>query len=413
MKLLVLSPFVPDPAALSGAPRAIFDRLHLLADRNEITVIAMRASGERADAPALESCGVTLRTVRRRTLTAASSPRARRWKRIRLAIGLLVDPRPLLVQEFGDRTICAAIRTALASQRFDQVLVEHILMAQYIPCVRDGSPVRTTLSDHDVAASDTAGAGDWFRVPFKGWLARLDRVKWHRYTRRAYRSATSILVPTAEDARVVRMNVPDADVRVVPFGIADHVVNPVSHSTGVGGMRGGGREPSTLLFVGNFEHAPNRDAAHILATQIMPLVWQRNDETRLWLVGHAPTATILALRGSRIEVFADVDSVEPYLSAATLFVAPIRDGGGMRMKLLEAFESGIPVITTSLGSRGLGATAGNDIVIAESALEFTEAIVALLADRERRDRVGAAGRQLVASSRNRASRAAHLEQSLT
>jgi glycosyltransferase involved in cell wall biosynthesis len=172
------------------------------------------------------------------------------------------------------------------------------------------------------------------------------------------------------------------------------------------------RAPSTLLFIGNFDHAPNRDAALWLAAEIMPKVWQRNEEATLCLVGHRPTPAIQELEGSRITVLGDVDTVVPYLESATLYVAPIREGAGMRMKLLEAMDSQIAVITTSLGARGLGANPGENIVIAETADDFGDAIVCLLDAPVERERIGMAGRHLVASGTRRADRAAALERSL-
>jgi glycosyltransferase involved in cell wall biosynthesis len=402
VNLLLLSPFVPDPTAPGGAPRAIFDRVDLLSDRHEITVVAMREPEERTAIPLLDPRVVTLVTVRRRSSSVPLSGRVKWRKRARLAFGLATDARPLLVQEFGNAEMCAAIESVRSSRRFDLVLVEHILMAQYIPCLRTDRQEKVALSDHDVAASQGAvrsiGAG-W---RLSGWIQRLERAKWHRYVTRAYRSADTILVPTDEDAQLVTGEVQAARVRVVPFGIA---------STDAG-RPAGQRAPSTLVFIGNFDHAPNRDAALWLATEIMPRVWRRKEEAILWLVGHRPTPAIRALDGGRISVLGDVDSVVQYLHRATLYVAPIREGAGMRMKLLEAMDSEIAVITTSLGAHGLGATQGEDIVIAETADGFADAIVDLLEAPVERERIGAAGRRLVASMARRAARAALLERSL-
>jgi glycosyltransferase involved in cell wall biosynthesis len=301
--------------------------------------------------------------------------------------------------------VCAAIELARSSRSFDLVLVENILMAQYIRCLRKGAGVKVALSDQDVSASEAAVPSIRAGWRLAGWIQRLERAKWRRYVARAYQSADIVLVPTAEDARLVVAVAPGARVRIVPFGLASTEADRPQRTDELT------RAPNTLLFIGNFEHAPNRDAATWLANEIMPLVWLRNERAVLWLVGHRPNLEIKALAGSRINVYGDVDSVSSYLSGATLYVAPIREGAGMRMKLLEAMASDIAVITTSLGARGLGTTDGEDILVAETADDFADAIVDLLDDAAKRERISAAGRRLMAAGATRGARAALLERS--
>ncbi len=213
-----------------------------------------------------------------------------------------------------------------------------------------------------------------------------------------------MLVPTAEDAREVRRRVPAAKVRVVPFGMIE--------AEGTGLSDPNERDSTRLLFIGNFEHAPNRDAAAWLCDEIMPTVWRAKPDVHLWLVGHAPTAAIKALQSERVTVLGDVPSVVPYLRSAALFVAPIREGAGMRMKLLEAMSSGIAVVTTSLGARGLDATAGQDLILADDAASFADSIVSALDAPAWRAQLGASGHRLVSSGARRAERAAALEAAL-
>lgn len=322
-------------------------------------------------------------------------------KRLRLAAGLVAGGQPVLAQEFSSARMCRLVGRLAREEHFDVVLVEHVLAARYIDCLGPGAPP-VIFTDHDVRASFPerpaalpASLPRRFMLP----LDLLDRAAWRRYTRRAYHLAAVVTVPTAEDARTVRAQAPDARVEIVPFGMAALDVPADGEEE---------REPDTLLFVGNFDHPPNRDAAAWLGSEIMPLVWARRPSARLWLVGRSPTPGVRALAGERVTVTGEVPSVREYLARCSLFVAPLRLGGGMRIKLIEALGAGAPVVTTALGARGLGAEPGRHLLLAGTARELADAIVCALDDPSLRKRLGAAGRELVDASLGAGERAARL-----
>jgi glycosyltransferase involved in cell wall biosynthesis len=395
MKILLISPFLPDPEAPAGAPRAIYDRVRLLCREHEVTVATLMEPDEGSSEVPRPLVDAPVRVY------AMTRPAAAWHKQLRLAAGLLVGGRPVLVQEFGSSRLCGRVRWLVRGERFDVVMVEHALAAQYVECLgKDAPPV--VFTDHDVRTSFPKG-----RASRPASLLRrlmlpldvLDRALWRRYTRRAYRSAAGVTVPTEEDARLVRRVAPGVRVEVLPFGMAV----PVGEA---GGERE--REPDTLLFVGNFDHPPNRDAAVWLGREIMPLVWARLPGARLWLVGRNPTTEVQALGGERVTVTGEVPSVREYLARCSLFVAPLRQGGGMRIKLIEALGAGTPVVTTTVGAQGLDAEAGRHLLVANTARDIAEAVVCALDDPALRARLGAAGRELVRSGLNEDERAARL-----
>jgi glycosyltransferase involved in cell wall biosynthesis len=286
-------------------------------------------------------------------------------------------------------------------EHYDVVLVEHVLAAQYLDCLGTGAPP-VIFTDHDVRASFPAGhiaqSGSLvhrLRLP----LDLFDRALWRRYARRAYRSAAVVSVPTEEDARIVTAQAPGVRVEVLPFGMALPASAPESECE---------REPDTLLFVGNYDHPPNRDAALWLGRDIMPLVWARRPEARLWLVGRNPTPEVRALASDRVTVTGEVPSVHEYLARCSTFVAPLRLGGGMRIKLIEALASGAPVVTTPVGSRGLGAEPGRHLLVAQTAREFADAVACVLDNASLRARLGIAGRELAVQGFQEDERAAGL-----
>jgi glycosyltransferase involved in cell wall biosynthesis len=147
--------------------------------------------------------------------------------------------------------------------------------------------------------------------------------------------------------------------------------------------------PGTILFVGNFAHPPNRDAAIWLAREILPAVLERHPQARLRIVGTAPTAEVRELAGPRIEVVPDAPSVQPHLEAAAVVMAPVRTGGGMRMKVLEAMAAGKAVVTTPRGTEGYAGFAEEPpLAVAESEAEIAAVTASLLEDGEGRRQLG-------------------------
>ena len=136
-----------------------------------------------------------------------------------------------------------------------------------------------------------------------------------------------------------------------------------------------------LLFVAGFGHPPNADAAAWLVREIMPRVWDRRPQARLSLVGSNPTAEVVALAGERVEVtgFVDDDELQRRYAAARVAAAPLRFGGGMKGKVIEAMRFGLPCVTTSVGKQGLE-TVGDWLAAADEPQAFADALLRLLDD---------------------------------
>lgn len=164
--------------------------------------------------------------------------------------------------------------------------------------------------------------------------------------------------------------------------------------------------PSDLLMVGSLSYYPNVDGALFFCREIFPQL----APATLTIVGRRPAAAVTALgRQPGISIAADVADPAPYYRAARLAVVPIRAGGGSRIKILEAFAHGLPVVSTSLGAEGLAVKEGYHLLIADEPLDFAIAVKRLLADRDLAARLVAAGRALVAERYDMARIATRIE----
>lgn len=169
---------------------------------------------------------------------------------------------------------------------------------------------------------------------------------------------------------------------------------------------------NTVLFVGSFDHPPNQDAAHWLATEIMPRVRQQVPDAILTIVGSHPKPETLALAGPGVEVHGDVPDLGPLFRRARVSAAPLRFGAGVKGKIVESVANGVPVVTTSVGVEGICLTDEQDVLIADACDEFAERIVRLLRDDELWSRLSEAAQRSITAQFGRATADAILEQLL-
>jgi glycosyltransferase involved in cell wall biosynthesis len=174
-------------------------------------------------------------------------------------------------------------------------------------------------------------------------------------------------------------------VDVIPNGVDTHALRPLPPAEG----------PPALVFVGSMMYRPCVDAAVWLVREILPLVRRTHPDVAVWIVGRGPVPEVTALAGNGVFVTGEVEDVAPYYRRATLAVAPLRAGGGTRLKILEAMALGRVVVSTTVGAEGLRVDDDTHLAIADDAQSLANAIVALLNDHDHRDRLARAARALV------------------
>lgn len=222
---------------------------------------------------------------------------------------------------------------------------------------------------------------------FGGVRALLNYRAARAYERFMFTPYRRTVVVSEADRDELRGINPSLNIDVIPNGVDLRYFTPDNRET---------REPYTLLFTGNYEYAPNVDAALRLAREVLPAVQARIPEARLWLVGNAPPPELLALANDSITVTGRVPDVRPYLARASVFVSALCFGAGIKNKVLEALAMGCPVIATPLSIDGIEARDGQEVVIA-GLDALPETVIRLLNDALLRQMLSANGRALIES----------------
>jgi glycosyltransferase involved in cell wall biosynthesis len=158
------------------------------------------------------------------------------------------------------------------------------------------------------------------------------------------------------------------------------------------GVGGAGVE---LVFTGKMDYRPNVDAALWFADEILPRVRAQAPEARFVVVGQSPHVRLRSLDGRPDVVLTGrVVDVKPYIERACVYVAPLRMGGGTRLKVLQAMAMGKAIVSTSLGCDGIDAQSGRAVWLANAPQEFADAVVRLMHDDTLRRDFGAEARAL-------------------
>lgn len=381
MRILIVAPVPPDPDGAGAIPILLYAQLAGLRERNEVTVVTAVGDepGEGEAVAKLAAAGVRVQAADRRQPRAP----ARRWRRrLRLA-GAWLGGTPWRAAWFADPGVQRILDRLGADESFDVVVVEDSAMAGF----RLPAGAATVLTEHEVLRPRKA---DWrpgppWRWPSWAW-SELDWRRRNRFQREAWGRFDRVLAFTARDARAMTELRPDLAERVAvsPFGL---VIPPAADP--------GAEIADSLVFSGNFTHQPNRDAAKWLADEIVPALRRLRPAARLRLVGNAPPAALPSRPDAGIEVIANPVAVEPYIESAAVVLAPVRTGGGMRMKVLQALAAGKAVVTTGRGAEGFDYFGEEPpLRVAETAEQLAEVAAELLGDDEARRALGRRAREL-------------------
>lgn len=373
MRLLIASQTPPIPG--NGASTRNHYLARALARHHDVEVISLvwASSPEEAHAVSELLGGCPVRLI-------ALDPGEN--KRLRQVANLLRGKSHLdaiySVPALGD-----AIRQRHRRQPFDLIFLESALLGggvlpEGVPIVIDQHNI-----EHEVLWRTFQRGKPGVRKLYNGIEALLLRpVEIKRC-----RAADMVLVTSERDRIEMARLIPGQRLAVVPNGVDTREFSPDERATPAAGR---------LLMTGTLNYFPNVDGADFFAHQCLPIVRETNPNVTFRIAGKDPLAQVQAL-GSLpgVTVVGPVPRMQDELAQATVVLAPLRIGGGTRLKILEALAMGKAVVSTSLGAEGLRVEHGRHLLIADDPASFARAVSDLLSDEALRTSLGRAGRALV------------------
>lgn len=356
-----------------------------LAQHHRVSLLTFSRSSKPIHSKLLSTC------IRIETIT--SHPR-KPWDRVRT---MLFSSRPDIQDRLAARDTHSLLQQLLAKERYNAIHIEGLEMASYAPTIRRmasnyGSPKliydahnAETIIQLRAFATDVRDPRRWPQALYS--LLQLPRLR--RFERATCDIVDKVLCVSHEDANALRQLTPGLKPVLVPNGLflSDYDSPPQAASL----------PPCSLVFSGKMNYRPNVDAAVWFAEKIFPRILTRlNTSAEFVIVGKEPTERVKRLgEHPNITITGAVEDMRQYLAATTVYVAPLRMGGGTRFKLLEAMALRRAIVTTTVGAEGLNVTNGRELTVADSPTEQADEILSLLQDEERRAVMGANARAFV------------------
>jgi glycosyltransferase involved in cell wall biosynthesis len=360
MNILFVAAYPPVLHVHGGGVR-MFHNIRLLAQRHNVHVLSfVENEEERELVRSVESICESFTAIQRVSDFTAH------W----------LSLKPFWVFEFATPAMHRAVDEAVVKKKIDVIQCEYLQMAQFR---RRGT--FSILTAHEVQSANGYRAFQDAADPiaklrfFSRWMATLN------YEVSMCNSFDRVITMTKDDADYLRSYAHRANIRDIPIGVDPEYFRPSDDPC---------RRPLEVLFIGNFRHPPNVEAAAFLVDQVAP----HFPECRFIIAGsYLPES----FRPAPNVVFPGYvpDTRTLFHGSNTIFAAPLFSGTGQRVKLLEAFAMTSPVITTSLGAAGFPVVSGHQAMIADTAAEFRSALAALASSVELRMRLGSGARNMI------------------
>jgi glycosyltransferase involved in cell wall biosynthesis len=345
---------------------------------------------------------------------------------LRRAWTTLASSLPDMALRNVSRAYTSALNQLLSAERFDIVQAESIEMAGYLRI----ADCRLQISDWDESKTAKQNRSsllilDQFNAEYVlqkraaltalrsiidqsaiynlksamkglagGGYSLAQWLKLARYERAVMHGADGVVAVSEEDRRMLLRLQPAARIGVVPNGV------DTAHfsRSALAGERAGpvSLAANTLVFSGTLDFRPNVDAVLWFMREVLPRIRARRPEVRLLVVGKRPAPALRALAAQGLlTLTGEVPDARPYIAGAAVYVVPMRIGGGVRLKLLEALALEVPVVSTTMGAEGVaGLRADEHCLLADDPADFAIAVLRLLDDPMLGRRLGAAGREL-------------------
>ncbi len=389
MKTLIISPYLPHPKSGHGGGTQLYGLLSQLSKRHELALLSFADKKERLLAEDLKALPIRVELVPREKRVQRNLP-AVFFLALRRALQLmwsLIFWVPYGTGKFYSPKMARRIQSLTATEKFDIVQIEYAQMGNYVKFVQSG---HTIWHDHDVALRHIYRHFKKLRSPIHKAVMQIEWRRWHHHYRKVVRQFDCILTVTDQDRKLLERCTGWNRICYLPAGV-DVPSDFPSYET---------REDRSLLFVGSFPHRPNLDGALWLCKEIFPAVLREFPDAILYIIGPDPPASFqqISRRHPAIKVLGFVEDIQSYLQRCAVFIAPLRFGGGVKVKILHAMAQGIPVVTTRIGAEGIENLTKENILTANTAWGLTQHVCRLFSNKEFATTVGRKGYETVRSS---------------
>ena len=383
LRILWLSHFVPYPPK-GGCFQRSYNLIRRVGASHDLHLIAMRhKSGTHPQEETLRARDELLKHCR----TVDIIDIADRTEPLKLAlrgISAMLTADPLSVALYRSDDLRQRMHALMRAHRFDVVHIDTIGLAEYLP---DAGGVPTVMTHHGAESFMIRRRISREPNPFKKLFFVFEWLTLRKYERRMCRAVNLNVVMSDLDKTILEETAPGA-YTVVANGVDVDVFKPVEPA-----------DAPAIIFAGRLDQYSNREGILFFLREAWPLIREAYPSAIMHVIGmNAPKSLEeIASRDARVKLHGFVPDVRPYFQAATVAICPVRDGGGTRIKILDALALAMPIVSTTVGCEGIDVTPESDLLVADTPAEFARQIGRVFDDRALRAKLGENGRRLAVS----------------
>lgn len=378
MRILYLAQLLPLPLDAGPKIRAYYVLRHLAESGHDVTLACFsRADDRQADVEALARICSAVETV---------PLRRSRLNDLADGLGSLASKTPFLIRRDRFPAMDDRLRTLMNRRSFDAVHADQLWMAQY--ATRHAQGPLTVLDQHNAVFRVPERLAASRRNPALRFVLRREAAKLEAFERAMFDRFDRVVWVSEDDRAAFGVGgTPDARARhqVIPIAIDPGVRVPMPRP-----------RPFRVTFLGGIHWPPNAEGVRWFAERVWPRVAPAVPRAVFTVIGKGSPGR---LGGStaleRVEVTGYVASLDSYLAETAVFVVPLMTGAGMRVKILDAWCWGLPVVSTTVGAEGIRTTPGENVLVADDETRFAEAVIRVLGDGTLARRLADNGRSTV------------------
>jgi glycosyltransferase involved in cell wall biosynthesis len=377
-RILLLTQVLPYPPD-SGPKVKTWNVLKYLAQHHEVTLVSFVRGDQSAEVAHLKKYCHAVHTVPMRR-----SPIADAWAMLR---SFVTNQSWMMVRD-ERQAMCDLIDQLCAQQQFDVAHADQLNMAQYAQRVRGSQQVHKVLDAHNALWLLYKRLSETMTSGVRKFLLQRDWKLLRTYEGKVCREFDGLLAVSKEDqAALEEAAGQKLNAVVIPIAVDTDEVALVQRKV----------HANHILHIGTMYWPPNIDGIQWFVSEVFPLVRAKLPQVVFDVVGARPPQDLLDLntRGLGINVTGYVEDPTPYLQQCGVMVVPLRAGGGMRVKILNALSQGLPIVSTTIGAEGIAVTHNKDILIADEPQAFADAVIQLIADEKTALKLGQNGRALI------------------
>ncbi len=385
MRILFLTQVLPYPLDAGPKTRAYYV-LRYLAQEHDVVLVSFVRQTDTQEA--IGHLGQYCSDVR-----VIPMPRSRSQDAAHL-VRSLVTSRPFIIQRDRVRAMNVELATVIADHGpFDAVHSDQLWMAPYaLTAAEMGDTLQrplTVLDQHNAVYLIPERLAEGEGNPAKRALLAIEARKMARFEVETCARFDRVAWVTEEDFEAVDERAIEAGTRAPKSAVIPICTDPATEAPV--DRRADSRR---VTFLGGLHYPPNAQGVLWFAEHVFPLVLAQAPDAVLTVIGKQPPAGLhkLGFDARNLDVTGYAPDPKPYLAETAAFIVPLHSGGGMRVKILDAWTWGVPIVSTTIGAEGIGVSPGEDILIGDSAEAFAEMTIELLRDPHRGEQIARAGR---------------------